>query len=104
MVPSALALRTSPHRKRAWRRALRLLVLRGQCCHRGRRHDERDGTASLLADPGTLTSLRAALAPTRPPVSSCGVSVTTAKLLVRWTACLSSSVAGLVLAMRLFCP
>ena len=43
--------RTNPQRKRAWRRAVRLLTMTGAC-----------GSAAMLADPDTLPTLRASAA------------------------------------------
>ena len=43
--------RTKPQRKRAWRRAIRLLIMTGAC-----------GSATMLADPDTLSTLRASAA------------------------------------------
>ena len=61
--------RTNPQRKRAWRRALRLLIIAGACHYRGKRYAVDDGSATMLAHPETLSTLRASLSRPRPAPS-----------------------------------
>ena len=58
--------RTNPPRKRAWKRALRLLIIAGVCFYRGKRYAVEDGSAAVLADPDTLSTLRTTLLQPRP--------------------------------------
>ena len=58
--------RTNPPRKRAWKRALRLLIIAGVCFYRGKRYAVEDGSATMLADPDTLSTLRTSLLHPRP--------------------------------------
>ena len=53
--------RTNPPRKSAWKRALRLLIIAGVCFYRSKRDAVEDGSATMLADPDTLSTLRMTL-------------------------------------------
>ena len=72
--------RTNPPRKRAWKRALRLLIIAGVCFYRRGRYAVEDGSATMLADPDTLSPLRTTLLQPRldPPRRASDARVTSA--------------------------